>query len=138
MVDRMASRVGARNIMRFEPVESNWPNRAYITRMASDKAKKAWPTHLVRPTRLLERPIEIQVIAPVPDYPPKMFRYDGKPCHIRLADGPERIEGEWWLQNHEMRDYYRLEDTEGRRYWVYRSGHYVPGQDVKWFLHGFL
>ena len=88
--------------------------------------------------QIKNREIEIEVIAPVPAYPPKMFRYQGKAHQICHADGPERIEGEWWLQNHEMRDYYRLEDSKGNRYWVYRNGHYNAIVPPRWFLHGFL
>ena len=28
-----------------------------------------------------------------------------------------------------VRDYFRVEDEDGRRYWLYRSG-------TQWFLHG--
>jgi hypothetical protein len=52
------------------------------------------------------------------------------------ADGPERIEQEWWIQEGQHRDYYTVEDEEGCRYWLFRSGHYE--EDYEWFIHGFF
>ena len=62
---------------------------------------------------------------------------------VRHADGPERIAGEWWKRDGEMhavRDYFRVEDEEGRRYWLFRRGDGVDGEtgDLRWFLHGFF
>jgi protein ImuB len=55
---------------------------------------------------------------------------------VRAADGPERLEGEWWLKDEAPRDYYQVEDEAGRRYWLYRQGLYEPGSQPRWFLHG--
>ena len=44
---------------------------------------------------------------------------------MKRADGPERVFGEWWKRDPELttvRDYFRLEDDAGERYWVYRAG----------------
>jgi protein ImuB len=57
---------------------------------------------------------------------------------VAKADGPERIEREWWLDQGEHRDYYQVEDEEGGRYWLFRSGHYGGEQKYKWFIHGFF
>ncbi len=78
------------------------------------------------------------VTAPVPDYPPMFFRFKGKLHKIKKADGPERIEPEWWINDGQHRDYYSVEDEEGKRYWIFRSGHYEPDQNYSWFLHGFF
>jgi protein ImuB len=67
-----------------------------------------------------------------------LFRYKGKLHQIRKADGPERIEREWWLEEGEYRDYYQVEDQEGRRYWVFRTGDYTENKSVQWFLSGFF
>ena len=85
---------------------------------------------------MLSRPEPIEVTAPIPDYPPMLFRYKGKLHKIIKADGPERIEQEWWLQQGQHRDYYAVEDENGKRYWLFRSGHYGEGHE--WFLHGFF
>jgi len=67
-----------------------------------------------------------------------LFRYLGKLHKIKKADGPERIEQEWWLQEGPHRDYYTVEDEEGRRYWLFRSGHYSEDEKPRWFIHGFF
>ena len=62
----------------------------------------------------------------------------------RLGCGPERIAYEWWRQTRPqgrgeaemIRDYYRVEDEAGRRFWVFRAGPYRPGRPPRWFLHG--
>ena len=77
-------------------------------------------------------------IRTVPDYPPMLFRYKGKTHQVKKADGPERIEREWWLEEGDHRDYYNVEDEDGQRYWLFRSGHYEGGLGNKWFLHGFF
>ena len=69
---------------------------------------------------------------------PLNFRYKKDLHVIKKADGPERIEREWWLQDGEHRDYYAVEDEEGKRYWLFRSGHYNEVEKPKWFLHGFF
>ena len=79
----------------------------------------------------------IEVTAPIPDYPPMLFRYKGKVHPIVRADGPERIEQEWWLQQGQHRDYYRVEDEDGHRYWLFRLGHYHD-KSYQWFIHGFF
>jgi protein ImuB len=78
------------------------------------------------------------VTAPVPDYPPLNFRHKGQLHIITKADGPERIEQEWWIQEGEHRDYYAVEDEDGGRYWLFRSGHYNNIRSPKWYLHGFF
>jgi len=96
----------------------------------------AWNTDRPRPVQLLSIPEPIQVTAPIPDYPPMNFRYKQKLHTVKKADGPERIEAEWWLQEGQHRDYYVVEDEEGQRYWLFRSGHYEEGHE--WFIHGFF
>ena len=67
-----------------------------------------------------------------------LFRYRGKLHRIKKADGPERIEREWWISEGAHRDYYCVEDEEGARYWLFRSGHYTDDNTQRWFLHGFF
>lgn len=100
-----------------------------------------WGVKWPRPTRLLPYPEQIETMAVLPDQPPVVITWRGKRRRIVRADGPERIFGEWWQRPTEMeavRDYFVVEDEQGERLWVYRSG---DGVDLatgshKWFLHG--
>jgi protein ImuB len=86
---------------------------------------------LDRPLRLLTRPAELQVFAVAPDGPPVHFRYGGRQHKVSRHWGPERIETGWWRNRGVRRDYYRVETTDGRRFWLFRQL-----QDGHWFLHG--
>ena len=138
LVDRLAGKVGAEAVRRYLPEEHHWPERS-IRRTSSlqERLTTTWRTDKLRPLQLLPNPERIEVTAPIPDYPPMLFRHKGKLHKIIRADGPERIEQEWWLQSGQHRDYYRVEDEAGRRYWIFRLGHYDDGKFV-WFIHGFF
>lgn len=138
LLDRVAGKIGPQAIHRYLPQERYWPERSIkSTSNPKELPQTLWRTDLQRPIELLSRPEPIDVSAPIPDYPPMLFRYQNKVHHIKRADGPERIEREWWLDEGEHRDYYIVEDQNGNRYWVFRSGHYGAIQP-KWFLHGFF
>jgi protein ImuB len=139
LLDRLAGKIGHQNIHRYVPAEHYWPERAFKEAISiTEKPTTGWPNSKPRPVQLLSSPHVIEVSAPIPDYPPMLFRYKNKLHRIVKADGPERIEQEWWLQQGEHRDYYTVEDELGQRYWIFRSGHYMPGQTRQWFLHGFF
>ena len=139
LLDKLAGKIGAEAIHRYLPQERYWPERSVkATKDAKELPQTLWRTDLQRPTQLLSRPELIQVTAPVPDYPPMNFRYKAMLHQIKRADGPERIEREWWLEDGEHRDYYIVEDQQGKRYWLYRSGHYEAKKQPQWFLHGFF
>ena len=37
----------------------------------------------------------------------------------------------------QARDYYRVEDGDGRRFWLYRDGLYTRDEEEpRWYLHG--
>ena len=142
LIDRLANRVGARAVYRFAPVASDVPERAVRRIPALAEATGAgWPAHGPRPARLLPRPEPIETMALLPDHPPNWFRWRGVRRQVRRADGPERIFGEWWKRDAEMtavRDYFRIEDETGARFWIFRAG---DGEDAatgshRWFLHG--
>jgi protein ImuB len=139
LLDRLAMKIGANNIHRYVPDEHYWPERSFKPASSlHEPLQTTWKTERPRPLQLLSKPHPVEVTAPVPDYPPMLFRYKGKLHKIIKADGPERIEQEWWLQEGQHRDYYSVEDEEGCRYWLFRSGHYDVAKSYQWFIHGFF
>ncbi|MGJ4859545.1 DUF6504 family protein [Labrys sp. La1] len=142
LVDTLANRVGERAIYRAAPVPSDVPERSVcrIAAMAPDTGA-TWPGHWPRPSRLLVRPEPIDTVALLPDHPPVSFIWRGVRRRVKRADGPERVFGEWWKREAELvavRDYFRVEDEAGERYWLYRAG---DGEDTatgsqRWYLHG--
>lgn len=138
LLDKLAGKVGANAISRYLPVEHYWPERS-VRRAATlqEPLPTNWRADRLRPVRLLARPETIEVMALIPDYPPKIFIYRNKRHTIQKADGPERIEREWWLDQGEHRDYYTVEDTDGCRYWLFRSGHF-DSDGTQWYIHGFF
>jgi protein ImuB len=136
LLDRLANRLGADALGRPVPRESHVPERAVRLAPALTKAATAWDLERQRPVRLLPRPEPIEATALVPDDPPVLFRWRRVAHRVRRADGPERIAEEWWHERAEPRDYYRVEDEAGRRFWLYRAGLYRPQVLPRWFLHG--
>jgi protein ImuB len=137
LLDRLANKIGAGNIHRYLPQERYWPEQSVKLALSlSEKPSTNWRTGRLRPSLLLPRPEKIIVISLLPDYPPKVFIYKNKTHQVSKADGPERIEREWWLDEGQHRDYYQVEDQDGQRYWLFRSGHYDDAPE--WFLHGFF
>ena len=142
LVDRLINRLGTARVWRAAPVESDIPERSVrrIPPMAL-QADKGWPDELPRPVRLLSPPHPVEAIALLPDHPPAAFTWRRRRFRVRRADGPERIHGEWWRHTAETavtRDYWRVEDEGGRRFWLYRSGdgNDPATGDLRWFLHG--
>ncbi len=139
LIDRLKGRAGIRAVYRYLPDEHHWPERTFREASSiTELPPTGWKSDRPRPTRLLPQPESIEVTAPIPDYPPMLFRYRGVAHPIKRADGPERIEREWWLDPGEHRDYYCVEDDKGRRYWIFRAGHYGDDSSRQWFLHGFF
>jgi protein ImuB len=89
-----------------------------------------------RPLRLLAKPEPIEALATVPDGPPLRFRWRRALHEVVTAEGPERIAGSWWSDDGAARDYFRVEDKAGLRFWLYRLGLYRDTDDPRWFLHG--
>lgn len=138
LLDRVAVKVGNGAITRYLPAEHYWPERSVKPAVPLwEKPTASWRIDWPRPMHLLERPEMVEVTAVLPDYPPILFRYKGKLYTIAKSDGPERIEQEWWRADGLYRDYYCVEDENGARYWLFRSGPYAAGQP-KWFIHGFF
>jgi protein ImuB len=142
LVDTLANRVGGSRIYRAAPVASDVPERSVCRVPAmSPETGATWSGDWPRPPRLLDRPELIEIVALLPDHPPVSFTWRGVRRRVKRADGPERLFGEWWKRDAELvavRDYFRIEDDAGERYWIYRAG---DGEDAatgthRWFLHG--
>ena len=138
--DTVANRVGRSAVVRFAPRSSHVPERAQ--RAVSVASEPDWtafhankPAQSPRPLRLLERPEEAKVTADLPDGPPAQFVWRGVLRRVIRARGPERILPEWWHDSLKakrsavLRDYYDVEDSEGRRYWLFRTVHDVAVMD---------
>jgi protein ImuB len=125
LIDRIAGKLGKETIQRYLPAEHYMPERSYQQASSHEQRSIEWRTDKARPLIVLPYPEPIEVTAPIPDYPPMNFRYKGRLHKVLRADGPERIEQEWWIEEGEHRDYYAVEDEEGARYWLFRLGHYT-------------
>ncbi len=164
LVDRLINRLGQDSVVRLARRQSHMPERAaaQISAAHGGTGLDAWasvpvPGRGSRPLRLFPRPQSIQAVAPVPDGPPVLFRWRRVLHRITRADGPERIAPEWWRTSlpwdspweNATRDYYRVEDEQGRRFWLYRKGLYprsdgqildakqaTGGHEPAWFIHG--
>jgi protein ImuB len=138
LVDTLALRLGPENVFRLAPVESNLPERTVRRIPALGPTKGLnWPKHLPRPARLFSRPEKVEAVAELPDHPPRLFVWRNIRYRVAKADGPERIHGEWWVSGTEtqlIRDYYRIETTDGSRYWLFRDA--PAEQGGSWWLHG--
>lgn len=142
LVDILANRVGSERLFRMAPVHSDVPERS-VTRIPplAPELDETWTARWPRPPRLLPKPEPIETVALLPDHPPATFTWRGVRRRVRRADGPERVFGEWWKRDAELaavRDYFRVEDDAGERYWIFRAG---DGEDPEtgsrgWFLHG--
>jgi len=139
LMDRLINRFGSAPIHRHMPDEHHWPERSFKPAVdLHESIESSWIVDRPRPINLLPKPEPIEVTAPIPDYPPMNFRYKGTLHKISKADGPERIEPEWWIAEGLHRDYYSVEDDEGGRYWLFRAGHYATEDPPRWYLHGFF
>jgi protein ImuB len=141
LVDCLANRLGEARVYRIAPVESDVPERSVRLVPAMSRVAGGWPADLPRPVRLLDPPQPIDAMALLPDHPPIAFTWRRVRHRVRHADGPERIAGEWWKRDKEwisVRDYFRVEDEDGRRFWLFRRGNGSDTDtgDMRWFLHG--
>jgi protein ImuB len=153
LINRIANRFGPQAVGQLIPNESYIPECSETYVAPGDKRLKTadWhafleklqgDNHLGRPIMLLPKPEPITAIAEVPDGPPVLFEWRRLKCRIHAAEGPERIAPEWWARKGDAveltRDYYRVEDLDGYRYWLFRSGLYEREETPTWFMHGFF
>lgn len=141
LIDLIAGRIGGRRLYRLSAVESDVPERS-MRRIGPLNAPLPWPDAWPRPPRLLLRPEPIDnVIAELPDSPPRRFTWRGTTHRLVRGDGPERIYGEWWKRSGErdaVRDYFRVEDESGARFWLFRRGDGRDPRtgDLSWWMQG--
>ncbi len=154
LVDRVSARLGARRVTQLIAQDSHTPELAAVS-MPAQSARadedSGWDAFRrfsaaaelpPRPLRLLARPEPIDAVASVPDGPPIRFRWRRALHEVTAAEGPERIEGAWWRDDggaapeNLARDYFRVEDAAGLRFWIFRAGLYRDTAMPAWFLHG--
>lgn len=148
LVDRLGARLGTRRVLRWIAQDTHLPEHAVVAvpaaeirtrRMSSTRSHPNSDAAPDRPIRLFERPEPVEAIASVPDGPPLRFRWRRLTHEVVAIEGPERISPEWWRHEAEAltRDYFRVEDIEGHRFWLFREG--VYGRETpqpRWFIHG--
>jgi protein ImuB len=140
LVDRLSVRLGADRVRRPVARGSPIPERASgwvgVESAVPPLAAAARP----RPQRLLDHPEAIGVIYATPEGLPRRFTWRRGVHDIARVEGPERIAPEWWRERGQarLRDYYRVEDAGGRRFWIYREGLAGDGRGgaPEWYLHG--
>jgi protein ImuB len=141
-IDRLTARLGEKAVRRPVAYASHIPERAqrWQAPLAPEPASQDQLPFHQRPLKLLDRPEGITVLYATPDGFPQRFRWRGEVHEVARVEGPERIAPEWWREKStvRLRDYYRIEDGEGRRYWIYRSGLAGDGRGgaPDWFLQG--
>jgi protein ImuB len=160
LLDRLGNRLGLNAVSCIEPRESHIPERASVRVPISVAAKAGAQGQLAprpgsldprlrgddgirppRPIRLFEPPEPVDAFWVLPDDPPFRFTWRRRRHRVMCADGPERIAEEWWRLEGSgavdaLRDYYRVEDEEGRRFWLFRAGLHRGGHKPRWYIHG--
>jgi protein ImuB len=153
LIDRLGARLGRHRVRRLAAAASHIPEQAaFDLPLANLATAVTWPQRLAsepaffvreppwRPLKLFDPPQIIEVLAEVPDGPPRRFRWRQRFHEVTAHEGPERIAAEWWRRADGAgltRDYYRVEDSAGRRFWLFRHGLYgTEKQSPGWYLHG--
>ena len=143
-IDRLTTRLGRRAVRCPVQYASHIPERAQIYQAPLDPGASQYGKlgFNLRPLKILDRPERIAVLYTTPDGYPQRFRWRGQVHDVARVEGPERISPEWWREKSavRLRDYYRVEDRDGRRYWLYRNGIIGDGRGgiPTWFLQGFF
>jgi len=150
LLDRLSVRHGPARVRRFAAGNSHVPERAGKLRPLDAKGKISTWLEVseieppLRPLVLLDPPQKVRVMDSTPDGPPRQFTWKGKPHRVLRQEGPERIAAEWWRRRGGhgdnpglTRDYYRVEDETGHRFWLFRHGLYgAEAEHPDWYVHG--
>jgi protein ImuB len=130
LIDRLQARLGEPAVRRPAFKESWVPERSetWTPAGAEPLAPPERDDARLRPILLFEAPEPVQTLAVLPDGVPGRFIWRRASRRVVKAEGPERLGAEWWPEPDDKpqrtRDYYRVEDENGRRYWLYREGLY--------------
>ena len=145
-IDRLTVRLGKKAVRRPVAFASHVPERAQRWQgplepePADPRTLQGEFAFHQRPLKLLDRAEPIAVFYATPDGDPRAFRWRGKVREVVRVEGPERIAPEWWREasHTRLRDYYRIEDGNGARYWIYRLGVIGDGRGglPEWYLQG--
>jgi len=140
LVDRLTARFGRNVLIQLQPAASHIPERAEARVAPLTEAPVIRPVQAERPQRLLDHPEEVHVLYAVPEGPPAQFQWRRRSYRVARYQGPERIAPEWWHDKPgtRLRDYFKIEDEAGHRFWLYREGLQGDGRGgiPRWFLHG--
>ncbi len=142
LIDRLTARLGPGSVLRLEIVDSHIPEKSARFVSAAGFHARSWPdldpeNPPSRPLQIFDPPQPVETMAEVPDGCPLRFRWRRVQHEVVHAEGPERISAEWWLNcDRTTRDYYRVEDREGRRFWLFRKGLYAETSNPRWYIHG--
>ena len=143
LLDRLTTRFGRARVLRFMQGDAFEPERESRAVPVAVAAAANWVRPPdgeppARPLTLFDPPQPVDVLALAPDGPPARFRWRRKTHEVLRAEGPERIAPDWSVfgPRELTRDYYRVEDAEGRRFWLFRRGLYEQDDQPRWFLHG--
>ena len=116
-----------------------WAHRRTPPKKHTAKSEP-WPTRLHAPARLFDPPRPVEALAALPDQPPIAFTWRRRRYRVRRAEGPERVQAEWWRNDTPLavRDYFQVEDDTGQRFWLFREGNGLDPRtgNLSWFLHG--
>ena len=142
LLDRIGLRLGFERVCRFGIRPSLLPefSTEFVPVTVAAAANAVWPEHRIRPVRLIEPPAPIEIAEIVPGKCPVRIRVGRQLHRIVRAEGPERLTPEWWRERRacwSTRDYYRIEDEQGARYWIFRETARA-GNAERWYLHGQL
>lgn len=158
-IDVVVARLGTGTVLRPAPRDRRLPEAAdgWAPPGADRRGTGAPPPAdgvMRRPLRLMTPAQPVEVVAALPDGPPARMRWRRTLRRITRAEGPERIAPAWTDAALEAapvsaggrgpparreRDYYRIEDDEGRRYWVYREDARPEEEGARpprWYVQG--
>ncbi len=127
--DLLRARLGHASLQHIQPKASYLPELANHWSAADTPGNSTLnPPRLdyaARPFWLLPQPVALATHNNQPIY---------KNQPLRLIQGPERLETDWWSQQgHQQRDYFVALAPNAVRYWIYRQQNTLS---LRWFLHG--
>ena len=140
LLNNFATRLGEENVKKAALNHSYIPERSFSFIPIRRKKKEnngSFPPFLLKqhPPYLLRSPETIQAIAMLPDKPPSWIKWRNEKLLVLRGAGPDRISEEWWhgkiTPEIGARDYFRIQDQNGRWLWIYRDQ-----TSFNWFIHG--